>query len=144
MALPTQWTWVWVNSGSWWWAGRPGVLWFMGSQRVGHNGVTELNWLLIHFAIQQKLTQHCKSTIYQLKINFKNQLTHTYSLLLHFLASIDKELFTKLRDGDKVVLLVLRGGPTPSWFPICSYRFLLSFPPCSGTQAGALLESLPW
>ena len=37
MASPTQWTWVWVNSGSWWWTGRPGVLRFMGSQRVGHN-----------------------------------------------------------------------------------------------------------
>ena len=44
MASPTQWTWVWVNSGSWWWTGRPDVLWFMGSQRVGHNWVTELNW----------------------------------------------------------------------------------------------------
>ena len=44
MASPTQWTWVWVNSGSWWWTGRPGVLWFMVSQRVGHNWATELNW----------------------------------------------------------------------------------------------------
>ena len=44
MASPTQWTWVWVNSGSWWWTGRTGVLRFMGSQRVGHNWVTELNW----------------------------------------------------------------------------------------------------
>ena len=35
---------VWVNSGSWWWTGRPGVLWFMGSKRVGHNWATELNW----------------------------------------------------------------------------------------------------
>ena len=40
-------TWVWVNSGSWWWTGRPGLLWFMGSQRVGHNWMTELNWMLI-------------------------------------------------------------------------------------------------
>ena len=32
MASLTRWTWVWVNSGSWWWTGRPGVLWFMGSQ----------------------------------------------------------------------------------------------------------------
>ena len=40
----TGWTWVWVNSGSWWWTGRPGVLRFMGSQRVGHNWATELNW----------------------------------------------------------------------------------------------------
>jgi len=46
MASPTQWTWVWVNSGSWWWTGRPGVLQFMGSQRVGHNWATELNWTL--------------------------------------------------------------------------------------------------
>ena len=33
-----------VNSGSWWWIGRPGVLWFMGWQRVGHDWATELNW----------------------------------------------------------------------------------------------------
>ena len=45
MASLTQWTWVWVNSGSWWWTGRPGVLRFMGSQRVGHDWATELNWL---------------------------------------------------------------------------------------------------
>ena len=38
-----QWTWVWVNSGSWWRIGRPGVLQFMGSQRVGRDQVTELN-----------------------------------------------------------------------------------------------------
>ena len=44
MASLTQWTWVWVNSGTWWRTGRPGVLWFMGSQRVGHNWATELNW----------------------------------------------------------------------------------------------------
>ena len=46
MASPTWWTRVWVNSGSWWWTGRPGVLQFMGSQRVGHNWATELNWYL--------------------------------------------------------------------------------------------------
>ena len=44
MASVTQWTWVWVNSGSWWWTGRPGVLRFMESQRVGHDWATELNW----------------------------------------------------------------------------------------------------
>ena len=48
MASPTRWTWVWVNSGSWWWTGRPGVLGFMGSQRVGHDWVTELNWTEWH------------------------------------------------------------------------------------------------
>ena len=44
MTSPTQWAWVWVNSGSWWWTGRPDVLRFMGSQRVRHDWVTELNW----------------------------------------------------------------------------------------------------
>ena len=44
MASPTQWTWVWVDCGSWWWTGKHGVLRFMVSQRVGHDWVTELNW----------------------------------------------------------------------------------------------------
>ena len=48
MASLTRRTWVWVNSGSWWWTGRPGVLWFMWSQRVGYDWVTELNWV-VHF-----------------------------------------------------------------------------------------------
>ena len=42
MASPTRWAWVWVDSGSWWWTRRPSVLWFMGSQRVGHDWATEL------------------------------------------------------------------------------------------------------
>ena len=49
MTSPTQWTWVRVDSRSWWWTGRPGVLWFMGSQRVGHDWVTELNWSTFAF-----------------------------------------------------------------------------------------------
>ena len=44
MALPTQWKRVWVDSRSWRWTGKPGVLQSMGSQRVGHNWATELNW----------------------------------------------------------------------------------------------------
>ena len=44
MASLTRWTWVWVNSGRWWWTGRPGMLRFMGSQGIGHDWVTELNW----------------------------------------------------------------------------------------------------
>ena len=43
MASPTQWTWVWVSSRSWWWTGRPGALPSMGLRRVTHNRVTELN-----------------------------------------------------------------------------------------------------
>ena len=45
MASPVQWTWVWINSGSWWWTGRPGMLRFMGPQRVWHDWVTELNYM---------------------------------------------------------------------------------------------------
>ena len=44
MASLTWWTWIWVNSGSWWWTGRPGVLQLMGSQRVRHDWATEMNW----------------------------------------------------------------------------------------------------
>ena len=44
MASPTQWTWVWVNSRSWWWTGRPGMLQSMELQRVRHDWAIELNW----------------------------------------------------------------------------------------------------
>ena len=49
VASLTQWRWVWVNSGSWWWTGRPGVLWSMGSGSVGHDWETELNWMAFTF-----------------------------------------------------------------------------------------------
>ena len=44
MASLTQWTWIWASSGSWWWTRRPSMLQSMGSQRVGHDWATELNW----------------------------------------------------------------------------------------------------
>ena len=49
IASLSWWTWVWVNSGSWWWTGRPGVLQSMGSQRVRHHWATELNWIFYSF-----------------------------------------------------------------------------------------------
>ena len=49
MAPPTWWIWVWVNSGSWWWTGKPGMLQSMGLQRVGH-AWAELSWLTQHTA----------------------------------------------------------------------------------------------
>ena len=55
MASLTQWTWVWVSSRSWWWTGRPGVLRFMGSQRVGHDWATELNWTELNLFIRVSL-----------------------------------------------------------------------------------------
>ena len=51
MASPTRWTWVWVDSGSWWWTGRPVMLRLMGSQRVGHDWATELKVFLLSFLI---------------------------------------------------------------------------------------------
>ena len=65
MASPTRWMWVWVNSGSWWWTGRPGVLRFMGSQRIGHNWATELNWtsyILTNQRIQMGISLHLTCT----------------------------------------------------------------------------------
>ena len=63
MASLTQWTLVWVNSGSWWWTGRPGVLRFMGSQRIGHNWATELSWtelIYMYFNAQLERGKDCK------------------------------------------------------------------------------------
>ena len=57
MASPTQWTWVWVNSGSWWWTGRPGVLQSMGLQRFRHDWVTELNWTELVWVLAFSLSQ---------------------------------------------------------------------------------------
>ena len=56
MASLTRRTWIWVNSGSWWWTGRPGVLRFMGSQRVGHDWATELNWTALTAVHMQFIT----------------------------------------------------------------------------------------
>ena len=55
MSWPTQWTWVWVSSRSWWWGGRPGKLQAMGSQRVRHDWLTELNWTEYLPAVTQGL-----------------------------------------------------------------------------------------
>ena len=59
MASATRWTWVWVNSESWWWTGKPGVLQSMGLQSIRHDWVTELNWTeLIVFPV---VTYGCES-----------------------------------------------------------------------------------
>ena len=57
MASLTRWTWVWVNSESWWWTGRPGMLRFMGSQRVGHYWATDLIWSDLSVRIWKFLRQ---------------------------------------------------------------------------------------
>ena len=64
MASPTRWIWVWVNSGSWWWTGRPGVLQFMGSQsQIWPSDWTELSdWMIklptaFFTELEQKISQ---------------------------------------------------------------------------------------
>ena len=74
MASLTWWTWVWVNSGSWWWTGRPGVLRFMGWQSVGHDWATDLIWYIfmsnfIFFLIIILLWTHPKSLSILWKFN---------------------------------------------------------------------------
>ena len=60
MASSTQWTWVWVNSRGWWWTGRPGMLWFIGLQRVRYDWVTKLNWTDLNWIWQRS---HCSLCI---------------------------------------------------------------------------------
>ena len=64
MALLTRWTWVWVDSGSWWWTGRPGVLQFMGSQRVGHTEYPCIHcWFRLKLIILKMILNYCRTTI---------------------------------------------------------------------------------
>ena len=75
MASLTRWTWVWVNSRSWWWTGRPGVLQFMGSQRVGHDWVTSLSlYIYLMLITFRQFLQHSFSV---------QSLSHVWFLKLH-------------------------------------------------------------
>ena len=86
MASPTQWTWVWVNSSSWWWTGRPGMLEFMGSQRVGHDWATELNWTESEFCHHQNWSKiliwtcHC----FRFPICYRKKLGYSSQLVVFF------------------------------------------------------------
>ena len=93
MTSPTRWMWVWVNSGSWWWTGRPGVLRFMGSQRVGHNWATELNWTecmyMFHIYISIYLSIY---TVFFIHVSVDRHLKWNYHMIQksHFQAFIWK------------------------------------------------------
>ena len=81
MASPTRWTWVWVNSGSWWWTERPGVLQFMGSQRVGCDW-TELNWTGLIFHMGPEIGPY---SVFTISLNAESRFR---SLLSHWLFSV--------------------------------------------------------
>ena len=63
MVSPTQWTWVWVNSGSWWWTGRSGMLQSMGLQRVGHDWAIELNYLVCECGYCANVKLQCERDV---------------------------------------------------------------------------------
>jgi len=90
MASLTRWTWVWVNSGSWWWTGRPGMLRFMRSQRVRQDWSTELNWTEWYFYCRSALNTVSKvpSTLSQIPINFPHP---SYSFFLLILPQVTHE-----------------------------------------------------
>ena len=77
MASPTRWMWVWVNSRSWWWTGRHGVLQFTGLQRVGHDWATELNRHISQSLILWTLIQHSSLYLNVEKTNWKNNYEST-------------------------------------------------------------------
>ena len=91
MASPTRWTWVWVNSGRWWWTGRSSVLWSMGWQRFGHVWVTELKYIdvwnkikhLPHLALFTYFLHH-RCEIYL----FRNQMPIEADLVLSSFDSV--------------------------------------------------------
>ena len=80
MASRIRCTWVWVNSGRWWWTGRPGVLLFMGSQRVGHDWATELNLLFeyICFCYYISTCRAPSSPLYFLSFNHLSFIYYYY------------------------------------------------------------------
>ena len=84
----TQWTWVLVNSGSWWWTGRPGMLQFMGLQRVGHDWVTELNWTAIQLLTCWEVKPEDKG-----RKTKPNHFLHTGLFIIEFSGSWEGFLF---------------------------------------------------
>ena len=81
MASPTQWTWVWASSGSWWWTGKPGVLQSMASQRVRQDWATELNWILccvamLHFVYP--FISWCTFELFPLWVSYTQMLLWTF------------------------------------------------------------------
>ena len=103
----TRWPWVWVNSGSWWWTGRPGVLWFMGSQRVGHDWATELNWT--------EPNMMNGSALWRLwDVNSGPALSLTRSYFHHLASWVSVILTLKEKDGKEVIPGPFQLRPQPT------------------------------
>ena len=123
MESPTRRTWVWVDSGSWWWTGKPGVLQFTGSQRVGHNWATELNWT--------EATLHACSLFvpvwrYKIDLIFQNQGV----------------AFTVLVNHRSVTMMKLGGSHDPDndvYIGDCFWEYVLLWPPVLRKKEFALV-----
>ena len=112
MVSPTQWTWVWANSGSWWWTGRPGMLRSMGSQRVGHNWTTELNWNIQNISIpKDSRTKYLSYTLLQI---FKFRIL---PLRLHLLPSKTYALEKEMATYSSVLAWRIPGTGEPDGLP---------------------------
>ena len=122
MASVTRWTWIWVYPGSWWWTGRPGVLWFMGSQRVGHDWATELNWTDGNINLNW---QYEASLIFPLKITRFCILSR---LVISFLPRSKHLLISWLQSPSAVIL-----EPPKNKVWHCFHCFLIYFPWSNGT-----------
>ena len=135
MASPTWWTCVWVNSSSWWWTGRPGVLRFMGSQRVGHDWATELNWF------------HCTQTP-QLLYPFFCQRTFRLLLCLDACKQCSNEHWDACILSDHVFLQVYAQELQPTFLTITlccllSYRSSYIYLVVLGLSCG-MWDLVPW
>ena len=85
MTSLTQWTWVWARSGSWWWTGKPGMLQSTGSQRIGHDWGTELNWTHIYGDNYIYNIQHWKMNKKQLQTKYySNYLSNHFKYINRF------------------------------------------------------------
>ena len=121
MASLTWWTWIWVNSRSWWSTGRPGMLRFMGSQRVRHNWVTELNWT----ELNKLVVFYCSLWVQTHDLIWKLPHWSVYSLLLpkpcrlYFMV-----LFLSFKAWWEITLTITYSTGLGASFPLISHRFL--------------------
>ena len=133
MASLTQWTWVWVNSRSWWWTGRPGVLRFMGSQKAGHDWATELNWtdsmliIFINIKLQHFGTQ-CLANCQHLLDHWKSKrVLEKHLFLLYWLAkAFDCVQFSSVQSHSHVQLFATPW--TAAHQPLCPSPALRVYP----------------
>ena len=141
--------------GSWWWTGRPGMLWFMGLQRVGHDWATELNWKLelkkdkeiLYNKLYQSLSLSLSHTHTHTHTHTHNTLSHNFTKYFHGVRkSTDKGDSPGGRIWAQQVsschpLAVPQGDQSPTGRPYCVEMLIL---PLSGGRTWALSAGRTW